>query len=732
MRGPRRHRKANRSLQSKVPLALVLGSALSGNALVASANSMTTVIGSTTSNYTMYGAQDLLFQSVGTINTTLTPALTVDSSVTHSTITLQPGAKLISSAGSGIGLLNKGQIDRISNSGLISGTQTAIENQASITLITNTGTISGANAIVNTGSLGAIANAGTIAGNISLGSSALTITGGSGSSFGTLTGGTISSSANQLTLGSGNLLLDDDLVLNSGSGTLTSSGGTLQINGHKTLSGNYVQDASETLRIGVSDGATATGATSDAGYGRLTVSGSATIASGSSITLATTGSSYSFAQGQRYLVIVANSSGTNYNASSLNYSAVGYSGTVTGAVVSDGGNSDLVLTLGSTGGGSSPINAATASNSSEALRGLFNYTGTQAQLLNLFNAAAAIGSDSGKANAVGAQLSPIGVASTNFLISNASLGATSGILNNRLGQTRTGLSSGDAMLDQSVWGQVFGSHISQGERDGLSGYRADFGGLMIGADRPIGDRWQAGAAFSYGTSSSRETGSGAGSSIKSQALGVHGYAGFTADKWYLNLDTSVRRLSYDSHRKIEFPGFYGVATGNYHGTQYQVSAETGWPILLDSKLLHRTTLTPIAGLSYSRLEQSAYTEKDGNGAALSVGATADSSLSSRLAVRLERGSDTRWGAVTSYVQLGWQHELRNTRLQTTARYVADATGGTSFTSQGAKPQRDVAVLTLGTMLAKSEQLTLSGQLQINSGDNSYREYGANLMLRYRF
>lgn len=727
-----RHSRRKPASRHATPAVLALGAALSGTALIASANTTTTIVGSTTSNYIMSGAEDFKFSSMGTIITPLSPGLGVDSSVTNSTITVDNGGKLLSS--SGIGLQNNGQLDLIFNNGIISGAQTAIDNQSSIALISNSGTISGTNAINNAGTLGTISNSGTISGDISLGSSAVTLTGGSGSTFGTLTGGTITSSASQLNLSGGNLLLDDDLVLASGSGTLVGNGGTLQLNGHHTLSGNYSQTAAETLLIGVSDGATATGSTADVGYGRLTVSGSATIASGSTVKLATTGSSYGFATGQRYVVIVANSSGTDYNASSLNYSATGFSGTVTGAAVADSGNSDLVLTLTDNSGGSTPGNHATQSNANQALAGLLNYSGTQADLLNLFNATAALSSSS-EANAAGAQLSPVSSASANSQVSMVTSQAATGVVQNRLGMLRSGsggsgVSTGDDMLDKTVWVQAFAGHVSQGERDGVSGYSAYFNGLMIGADRAVGDRWHIGSAISYSTSAVSETGANTGSSVHNHAYGVHGYAGYDASSWYLDMDVSVDKLQYNSLRRIAFPGFSAGAQGNYTGTQIAAAAEVGWPIKLD-RWWADTTLTPIVNLAYIGLNQSGYTETGGNGAALTVASVRDNSVASQLGVRLDHAYDTSWGHMTPYVHLGWRHEYLHSRLQTTASFAADSSGATSFTNNGATPLRDSAVLALGATLAKSQRLTLNGRLQFDSGA-SYAAESINLTARYLF
>ena len=128
-----------------------------------------------------------------------------------------------------------------------------------------------------------------------------------------------------------------------------------------------------------------------------------------------------------------------------------------------------------------------------------------------------------------------------------------------------------------------------------------------------------------------------------------------------------------------------------------------------------STITPIAGLTYSRLRQNGYTETGGNGAALNVGASASSSLKSELGIRLERSFMTAYGEVVPSAQLGWRHEYQNTRLQSTASFVADSAGATGFTKQGAKPVSDTGVLSERASLLRGKNLSLSGRYVLEAG-----------------
>jgi len=160
--------------------------------------------------------------------------------------------------------------------------------------------------------------------------------------------------------------------------------------------------------------------------------------------------------------------------------------------------------------------------------------------------------------------------------------------------------------------------------------------------------------------------------------------------------------------------------------QYVASAQVGYPIQLNAI----TTLTPIAGLSYSRLKQDAYTET-GSAAALHVNASSTSSMQSDLGAKLERIYKTSYGELKPSVRLSWRHEYRDTSIQSVANFTADTTGATSFIAQGAAPSRDVGVLVLGATLARSQNLSLAAHYTVEAA-RSYTAQTADVRLRYEF
>ncbi|MFC5309567.1 beta strand repeat-containing protein, partial [Azospirillum picis] len=228
---------------------------------------------------------------------------------------------------------NSGRIDVITNSGRISTSSTAIINGGTIGTLTNSGTIMASKAISTSGLLGTITNSGMIAGHISSTSTnTLLINGGSGSTFGTLTGvtgsitssdmGTIGSSRAGVVFASGNLLLNDHVSV--GSNTVTNSGATLKIVNPVTITGSYSQTGG-TLTSKASNPST---------YAVLNVSGDATVTN-STVVISGAGLS----DGNSFTIVRAGGTGSYVNDTALVDGTTGLTAAVTTV------NNRLVVTL---------------------------------------------------------------------------------------------------------------------------------------------------------------------------------------------------------------------------------------------------------------------------------------------------------------------------------------------------------------------------------------------------
>lgn len=629
-----------------------------------------------------------------------------------------------------------GTLGALSNSGLIYGGNTGVaSNTGTLGNILNSGTISGGQYAISVGSgasLGGLANSGTIIGGIQdLDTNALTISGGSGSTFGTLTGngGAVGSivAASDLVFSSGNQLLNDGISVNSGNGTVTLAGGVLQVNNQIAINGNYHQNAGSTLAIGIGSSAGTLGVSADSGYGRLIVSGNATIDSGSSVVFKKL-TTYNYAVGQRFVVVQAAGTG-NYNAGNLIYTGTGY--TASGSQVLETINStvysDLVVTITGVRNGS----VATNGNANAVLNGLFNYAGLNQGLLDVYNPAIAISSP-GDADKAGAQLSPAAMVNAVVGVSTAAFDAVQGAAAGRLDSVRTaqaggsGIATGESSLDPALWGRIFGGQANQGERDGVSGYHANYGGFMLGGDLQVRPDWRVGALFNLAHTNVGNDGNNSGSSASVNSYGLTAYAGYDGHPWYLNLTAGVARQMYSTTRAVSFSGFSGMANGSFKGNLYTTSVEAGYPLAVGD-----ATITPLAGVRYSTLKLDGYTETGGSGAALRVNGGSHGSLKSEIGAKYERSLKTRYGELIPFVRVGWNHEYRDTALTTNASFAADTSGSTAFTTQGASPLRNTAALSLGATLLQSKNLTLSARYTLE-GAKGYTAQTGDLTLRWQY
>lgn len=764
-----------------------------------------TLEGGTSDNYGSAG-----IYNQGTINTILNVGK-INGSIagiyTNGTVeTIENNGKITSGNAA---IYSNGAVGSIINNGELSGTWGGIyiwnyNNQNATSQIVNNGLLSGGNFALlvddyysNSSEVVNLTNTGVIAGNIFSSSAAPLIINGGTTTTGTLTGndgaiGTITSS--NLVFGTGSLLLNDNVnaannMMNITSlqmsddvtpvnGTVVNEAASLQVNNSINISGDYHQKTAATLISGVSDLASASGdLLADAGYGRLNVSGNATIDAGSSVNLLRTGSTYKFAEGQRYVVINAAGAETDYHADALNYKAVGYRGVVNGTVYEEAESKALVLTLVAepvipdpvepepevtppvvtqpevitpeviqpTQPAPTPVQPvqptqpakphwATIPSATAALGGLANYSGISSpELLNLYNASLAIEGKQ-EANRVGERLSTTqnlntsSAATVATSTAQAVVGAHIDAVRNPQASGTSGVATGDDYASNwIVWGQPFGGYARQDSSDNVSGYSAKFGGLIIGADRSLGDDWRLGAAVNYSNTSVHGKDNLSGNNSTADNYGVIGYAGYTGDPWYLNLSAGLNRQNYSSVRRADFTGFSGAAHGKFNGQSITLQTEFGYPVTLPADVV----LTPLAGLTYGYQHVDGYNETGGNGMALDVSSTHTQSVVSDIGARIEKTFATGLGNLTPFAQVSWIHQYDNRQVSSHATYAADAIGETSFITKGASPVEDMAGLAIGSTLYDANDLSFDARYDLQAGDR-YQAHTFSLRLRKSF
>ncbi len=634
-------------------------------------------------------------------------------------------------------LYTAGTIGPISNEGVISGAVNglSIDTTGVIGTLTNSGLISAPTAInvAEGGVFGPISNTGTIAGDILNASvTELSIAGASGSQLGTLTGytggisasgiGQITSTAADVAF-TGNLLLNDHI--NVGAGTVTSAG-LLQVNNPLNITGNYEQTTPATLSVGV---------TSVANHGELTVSGAATVDPNGHVAL-TSLDGFRFAAGESFTLIDAPNAA--YNVAGITASVAGFNG---GYLVSDvqaGGKSDLVVCLTNlvtaNCNGAPAYSVANTSNAVITNNAAGSYMGSDAALNKLANAVGALASTA-QANRAGNQL----LADPHNNAMGLAMQPTLDVLNVVTGHAdstrfaangaESGVAAGESGGRIATWGEAFGGGAHQSGDGQFSGYAMSSEGLVAGGDVGVADtNLRVGAVFSYTHADLEEHGDRTGDTLALNSYGVLGYGSYLGDRAYVDLLAGVLADTFDTVRFVDFTGFSGVATGSHDGTQYVAKLAGGYRLPMGGA--SGTTLTPVWGVTYSRLNQNGYTESGGNGAALNVASQGDNSFKGEAGLKLERSFAMRSGDLVPELKLLYRHEFDDGAQLQTASFAADA-GETTFSTLDVRPIENSGVLSAGVNLLGKDGITVSLKYsaEVASG---YVSQGGALRVRWAF
>jgi uncharacterized protein with beta-barrel porin domain len=665
----------------------------------------------------------------------------IDSSTVTGALT---NSGTIGTSDSGVQVVNGASIASINNtaSGLIQAASNGISVTGGSVLtsgIVNSGTITGANALnlANTGSAFVVSNSGTLNGNVQLGINRLDILG-SGTVSGNVVGGAGSivnigtdSAHTATSTPAGNFTGLDRFNIGVGSTLHARSGlavgaanvtnaGLLSIASGNTASvtGNYTQSSTGVLR---------TGFASASSFGKLNVSGNASLAAGAVIdvdvanaavlVIGTAASGVISAggtlSGASTAAVTDNSYLFNFAASSadgkaMNLTAVSAAAapapapapasgpapspapspaptaprSVGIAVLSDGNPAsagaaavfDSLIAGGTTGDMTSVITAlgklTTAKQVSDAVR----------QTLPLANGAT-----------VGA------VSNTMRLIDSA--------VHARMVVVHTGGPDGDdsaQATDRGIWFTPVGAWTRQQGRDGVDGYRAQSGGMVLGADTAVSAGDRVGGAFSYSRASIDGRGAAAQSAhidvYRLMAYGRHSIDDSTFVGWQGDFGTT--QTSGD--RSIAFGGLARRADSDYSGTVAHIGADIGRAFLIDSA----TQFTPSLRADYAVVRNKAYAETGAG--ALNLNVQAQKTEQFLLAAHATLTHDVSEGLqLSGNLGLGYDFLARRDRVVS-----AFAGGGPTFATEGLRAQRLVVTGGLGLTLMKAKGLELTARYDV--------------------
>lgn len=564
------------------------------------------------------------------------------------------GAVALANLGGSIGtLVNTGRIVGISY-GLYSAS-------GSLGTLFNSGTISGGSGAIYIGStstFGPLTNSGLIAGGITNGTSnTLTINGGSGSTFGTLTGasggadrGTIVNTLSNVVFSLGNLLLNDNI--NATGHTVVNSAATLRLDNAITITGGYYQTGGGLLITATNGGAS---------YGYLTVSGNATV-NNSTVTISGAGLTI----GQSYTIVRSGGTGSYANDTAVVAVTSGLSATITTV------GQDLVVTLlagASEGGGTTTGYTAKGS----AVGGVGGAAGTMLDRIAAGTSPQAIAYQNtiltfinslptAEQGAAIKQLAPtqnVPSSQMAFSAATAVLGAVEQHQQTAMAyDPAIGAAAGSDTHDSALWGEVLGGGAQRGSNAQADGYSLANFGLATGVDHRFTPNAMAGVALSWIRAWSEGRGGSTGSSSILDSYQMTLYGTYRLDRAFVDGQLGVGWNHFNQKRAMSLYAL--TAQSDYDGQQYLATATFGYDFPLTDSL----TATPLASLSWLRAVSGSYQESGAGNADQFVARHGVNSLSQDLGGKLSWNFATTIGTVKPEVKAAWTHDYTQGNIST--------------------------------------------------------------------
>jgi len=244
-----------------------------------------------------------------------------------------------------------------------------------------------------------------------------------------------------------------------------------------------------------------------------------------------------------------------------------------------------------------------------------------------------------------------------------------------------GRSSGDEFIeDGKVWVKPFGSYANQGDYQGVNGFKAFSGGVVLGGDADLTSTSRVGIALAVASTnvSGNSTVAPQSSNVTTYQLALYGSHSLN-DNTDINFQADLGNHINKGTRGIPFMG--SNAESSYHS----LSEQLGVGIAHTMKLSEVTTFTPTARVDYTTVHNNGYTESGAGALDLIV----DSSTVNEMIISAD-GKFTHNLNEKSIVtaNLGVGYDALNKQYTIVSAFAGDPTA--SFTTLGMNPSPWIA------------------------------------------
>ncbi len=258
-----------------------------------------------------------------------------------------------------------------------------------------------------------------------------------------------------------------------------------------------------------------------------------------------------------------------------------------------------------------------------------------------------------------------------------------------------------------------GGFSDSGTTYNAPGYDTRSGGTALGVDIRLDQHTAFGLTLGYAHANT-DLNEGGRITTDGGRAGVYGV--YDKDSFFFEGYAGGGYNSYDNHRAA----LNGFAVSSTEGGEFDAACTFGYNIKKGG-----LTITPLASLLYTFVGIDGFTET-GSFNPLHVDSQSESSLRSRVGVKVSYTTPVASYTLTPYASAMWQHEYRNDQLAIDSNFANGA--GSLFTVHGPEIGRDSLLLTTGVSVAKGDYAVyLAYQAEV--GRSNYSNQSVLLGLR---
>jgi len=287
-----------------------------------------------------------------------------------------------------------------------------------------------------------------------------------------------------------------------------------------------------------------------------------------------------------------------------------------------------------------------------------------------------------------------------------------------------GLSTGeDVISDKQIWAKPFGSWAKQGDRNGVSGFDASTGGIVVGADGVLTEHDRLGAAFAYAHTKVSGNDSVAAQSAKIDSYQAMLYGSHSIDeRTELSWQGDLGLNRTDGERAINFGGLNRRAASNYNGW----SAHVGTGVARVFSLNDVISVAPSLRLDYTSISNRGYTESGAGVLNLQVGSQRTEELIVAAESKLSYAVSTD---ATIVANLGVGYNLLAKSAQITSSFVG---GGAAFTTEGLEPSPWTVRGGAGLILHRQGGTEVTARYDAEANRTGFNNQTVSLKVRQSF